>query len=192
MPNYAKTDHYTPDENDFWERFCACAGVEFETMRGLKFTFRVRGNEVFFDRKAKSITRATIVKAYQQAKYLVANNIPLKKTKQLSTFGASYLLPVLVSLGVLPTSAARKLPPIKSRSKSAVRKAVKATGAKAKGVASDATPPVKRGRGRPRKNAEIATVSAKPAKKAVKKLKRAKAAKKSAPQTTEQMEGNRP
>ena len=60
MPNYAKTDHYTPEENAFWERFCACAGEEFATMRGLKFTFCVRGNEVFFDRKAKAAHGATL------------------------------------------------------------------------------------------------------------------------------------
>ncbi|MBR0459611.1 MAG: hypothetical protein IJJ26_10275 [Victivallales bacterium] len=102
MGRFAKTEQYTPEENAFWEQFCACAGRDFRTMRGLPFTFEVRGNEVFFDRKAKSITRATIIRGYQTARALVASNTPFSTPKQLGVFGASYLCPVLQFLGIIP------------------------------------------------------------------------------------------
>ena len=108
MGRTAKTEQYTEEENAFWERFCECAGRSFLTLRGLAFSFVVRGNEVFFDRKAKSITRATVIKGYQKAKDLVEGNVAIKTPKQLGVFGASYLLPVFVQLGVFPSLMPRK------------------------------------------------------------------------------------
>ncbi len=101
MARYAKTEHYTNEENAFWERFCACEGRGFSTMKGLQFSFEVRGNEVFFDRKAKSVTRATIIRGYRKALELSANGGRIRSLKQLGVFGASYLLPVLGWMGVL-------------------------------------------------------------------------------------------
>ena len=101
MGRFAKTELYTADENEFWERFCACEGRGFSTMKGLKFTFEVRRNEVFFDRKAKSVTRSTIICGYRKALELVASGIQITTPKQLGVFGASYLLPVLTWLGVV-------------------------------------------------------------------------------------------
>ena len=69
-------------------------------MRGLWFTFVVRGNEVFFDRKEKSVTRATVVCGYRKALELLANGGRITSPKQLGVFEASYLLPVLTWLGV--------------------------------------------------------------------------------------------
>ena len=100
MGRYAKTWQYTNEENAFWERFVGCAGLEFSTMRGLRFTFEVRGNEVFFDRKEKSVTRATVICGYRKALELLANGVRITSPKQLGVFGASYLLPVLTCLGV--------------------------------------------------------------------------------------------
>ena len=100
MGRYAKTDSYTPEENDFWRRFCACEARGFTTMRKLNFTFEVHGNEVFFDRKAKSITRATIICGYRKAKELNDASVPITTPKQLGVFGASYLLPIFEYLGV--------------------------------------------------------------------------------------------
>lgn len=101
MGRFAKIEQYTADENEFWENFCACEGRGFSTMKGLLFTFEVRGNEVFFDRKAKSVTRSTIIRGYRKALELVAGGIQITTPKQLGVFGASYLLPVLVWLGVV-------------------------------------------------------------------------------------------
>ena len=100
MGRFAKIEQYTVAENEFWERFVACVGREFATMRGLRFTFQVRGNEVFFDRKEKSVTRATVICGYRKARELLDSNGRITSPKQLGVFGASYLLPVLTWLGV--------------------------------------------------------------------------------------------
>ena len=101
MGRFAKIEQYTADENEFWEKFCACEGHGFSTIKGLLFTFEVRGNEVFFDRKAKSVTRSTIIRGYRKALELVASGVQITTPKQLGVFGASYLLPVLAWLGVV-------------------------------------------------------------------------------------------
>ena len=101
MGRFAKIEQYTADENEFWEKFCACEGHGFSTIKGLQFSFEVRGNEVFFDRKAKSVTRSTIIRGYRKALELTANGGRITSPKQLGVFGASYLLPVLVRLGIL-------------------------------------------------------------------------------------------
>ena len=60
----------------------------------------MRGNEVFFDRKEKSVTRATVICGYRKARELLSNGGRITSPKQLGVFGASYLLPVLTWLGV--------------------------------------------------------------------------------------------
>ncbi len=112
MGRTAKTEQYSAAENAFWEEFCACAGRRFQTMKGLEFSFAVQGNEVFFDRKAKSITRATVIKGYQRAKERVAEAVVVKTPKQLGVFGTSYLLPVFVYLGVLPAGRFQPVPSV--------------------------------------------------------------------------------
>ena len=85
-----------------WEAVTHYAGFPFHTAKGLKFTYTIRGNEMFVDRKDKSITRATVELAYQKA---------IRKTitgpKQLGTFGASYLYPMFVRFGVIKTDTGK-------------------------------------------------------------------------------------
>ncbi len=101
MGRFAKLEQYTANENDFWQRFVGYAGHIFTTMRGLEFTFEVRGNEVFFDRKAKSVTRSTIIRGYRKALELKQSGDQITSPKQLGVFGASYILPVLMSEGII-------------------------------------------------------------------------------------------
>ena len=105
MPHYANLDSYTPEEKAFWEAFCSCEGITFTTLTGLQFSFHVKGNELFFSRKRKSITRSTVMQAYRAAVQLVASKTHIERPKQLGVFGASYLYPVLKHLGVLPPDA---------------------------------------------------------------------------------------
>ena len=101
MGRFAKIEQYTEEENAFWERFCGQAGRPFKTLRGLEFTFEVRGNEIFFDRKEKSITRATVMQGYRKAKELLAAGKLVDGPKKLGVFGASYLYPIFIELRVL-------------------------------------------------------------------------------------------
>ena len=49
-----------------WDAMVAFAEYPFQTYpKGLKFKYEVKGNEIFVNRKKKSITKATVVLAYQ-------------------------------------------------------------------------------------------------------------------------------
>ena len=102
MGRFAKLEQYTADELEFWDRFRACAGRPYTTMRGLQYTFRVQGNELFFDRKHKSITCATVIQAYRKAVELQAEGKPIDGPKKLVVFGSTYLWPVFQDIGVIP------------------------------------------------------------------------------------------
>ena len=97
MPNYAKED-YTPEEIKLWEAIRQHEGEPLCTVKGLTFTYRIRGNELLVDRKEKSITRATVNRAFRRA---TASMEKLTGPKQLGTFGASYLFPLFCKLGIL-------------------------------------------------------------------------------------------
>ena len=90
MPHYADTTNYREEEIILWQKIISSQGVVFHTAKGLPFTYTIKGNEIFFSRKEKSVTRATLNKAYQRMK-----DETITGSKQLGVFGASYLLPVL-------------------------------------------------------------------------------------------------
>lgn len=73
--------------------------VLFFTAKNLEFTYAIRGGELFVSRKEKSITRATVELAFWRALELKEATTGPKK---LGVFGASYLYPVFIELGVIP------------------------------------------------------------------------------------------
>lgn len=81
-----------------WEALKRFAGQPFTTAKGLEFSYTIRGGELFVDRKEKSITRATVDMAFQRAVELGAAATGPKK---LGVFGASYLYPIFIKLGVI-------------------------------------------------------------------------------------------
>lgn len=95
-----------------WESICQLSGKSFTTAKGLSFTIRVKGNELFVSRKAKSITRATVAAAYRRLTALQAANEAVDGPKKLGTFGASYLYPIFIRLGWIrgPLSSERVHP----------------------------------------------------------------------------------
>ena len=100
MPHYAEelTD---PAEIELWNNILLHQGETFITFgcgarSGVTFTYSIRGAEMFVDRKEKSITRATILRAYHKALELGVVTGP----KKLNVFGASYLLPIFKKIGV--------------------------------------------------------------------------------------------
>ena len=62
----------------------------FYTMQGLRFTYQVKGNEMFVSRNEKSITKSTVILAMKKAMEL-----------QYETFGASYLYPIFLKIGLI-------------------------------------------------------------------------------------------
>ena len=82
---------------ELWEKMEAVQGETFTTVRGLDFTYEIRGGEMFVDRRKKSITRATVKMAYDNALELGG---VVKGPKKLKVFGASYLYPVFGKIGL--------------------------------------------------------------------------------------------
>ena len=78
-------------------------GCVFLTAKGLRFTYKIKGGEMFINRKAKSITQATVFMAFWKAAELGGE---VAGPKKLGTFGASYLYPVFVRIGVIGRSHA--------------------------------------------------------------------------------------
>lgn len=98
------------DTDTLWEAIAAFSGDTFQTAKGLEFSYTVRrnsdgsvGNEMFVDRKEKSITRSSVNKAFQKAAELGEGRFPaaVPGPKKLGVFGASYLYPVFLKLGVI-------------------------------------------------------------------------------------------
>lgn len=92
------SDSFT--EDNLWAAFLLFQEYPFYTAKGLKFTYTIRGNEIFFDRKRKSITRATVDLAFQKT---IDLHRKVTGPKKLGCFGASYILPVFIRLGVIET-----------------------------------------------------------------------------------------
>ena len=85
-------------EEKLWQELIYLQGCLFTTSKRLDFTYTIKGGEMFVDRKEKSITRATVMKAYQK---VVELGGAVKGPKQIGTFGASYLYPVFVKMGLI-------------------------------------------------------------------------------------------
>ena len=85
-------------EEKLWQELIYLQGCLFTTSKGLDFTYKIHGGEMFVDRKEKSITRATVMKAYGK---VVELDGEIKGSKVLGTFGASYLYPVFMKMGLI-------------------------------------------------------------------------------------------
>lgn len=81
-----------------WNLLKQLQGKVFYTMRGLKYTYMIKGRELFVDRKEKSITQSSVFVAFRRALELGNRATGPKK---LGTFGASYIYPIFVSIGII-------------------------------------------------------------------------------------------
>lgn len=100
------------EDEQLWQQIIALEGQTFKTARGLEFSYRVkRGRqgemlgELIFDRKEKTITRATLLLAYQKALEIQRTVGCVSGPKKLGVFGASYLYPIFLHMGVCTKTA---------------------------------------------------------------------------------------
>lgn len=87
---------------ELWNVITIFEKYPFYTMKGFRFTYHVKGNEIFVSRKEKSITRSSVILAMKKAIEL-QNRV--KGPKQLETFGASYLYPIFVKIGLIESES---------------------------------------------------------------------------------------
>ncbi len=91
------------DFNSLWQAIILFEGYPFYTAQGLLFRYKVKGGELFVNRKEKSITESSVKICYEKA---VEMNGIVPGPKKLGVFGASYLYPVLVRFGVIKKQSA--------------------------------------------------------------------------------------
>lgn len=85
-------------ESALWNVFLVFEGDTFETVKGLLFTYRVKGHELFVDRKEKSITRSTVNMAFRR---VLQMNGEVSGPKKIGTFGASYIYAMFLRFGLI-------------------------------------------------------------------------------------------
>lgn len=93
----------TPErlEAVLWSVLVLFQGTVFETAKHLTYSYCVKGYEIFVSRKDKSITRSTVNVSLWNAMKLQKAGLPVSGPKKLQTFGASYLYPVFLRIGVI-------------------------------------------------------------------------------------------
>lgn len=90
-------------EAELWSLLTCLQGCAFLTAKRLRFTYKIKGGEMFVNRKSKSITQAAVFMAFRKAVELGG---VIAGPKKLGTFGASCLYPVFVRIGVIGMSHA--------------------------------------------------------------------------------------
>ena len=91
----------SPDAEEYlWDAIVAYVDYSFITEKGLSLKYAVQGGEIFFNRKKKSVTRATMMKAFHRARQLQHEKGFVSGPKELGIFGASYIYPVFLRIGV--------------------------------------------------------------------------------------------
>ena len=84
-----------------WETITAFEDYPFKTAKGLRYYYTVKGNELFISRKEKSVTRASVNMAFETAVRLQREGSEITGPKMLGCFGASYLYPIFIRIGVI-------------------------------------------------------------------------------------------
>ena len=62
----------------------------------------IRGGELFVDRRSKSITISTVAAALQKIAARQAAGEAITGPKKIGCYGASYLYPMFLNLGIIP------------------------------------------------------------------------------------------
>lgn len=88
-------------EDAVWEALLLLEGEPFETAKHLSYSYSIRGYEMFVSRREKSITRSTVNLSLWNAVELQRAGLPVSGPKKLKTFGASYLYPIFMKIGVI-------------------------------------------------------------------------------------------
>ena len=96
-----------PEDEALWEKIVEMEGRHFFTARGLSFSYHIKRSrdgtllgEILFNRREKSVTRATLLLAYQNAIAVQQTEGCVSWPKKLGVFGASYLYPIFLRLGI--------------------------------------------------------------------------------------------
>ncbi len=103
LKNILYMEDFEKVERQLWKTLLLLEDYPFQTAKGLEYFYKIKGNEIFFSRKEKSVTRASVNIALKKAIELQTDGVIIKGPKMLKSFGASYLYPVFMKIGVIQT-----------------------------------------------------------------------------------------
>lgn len=101
LQNILYSQSFEKIEKQLWKVLLLLEDEVFQTAKGLNFFYKIKGNEIFISRKEKSVTRASVDIALEKAIELQKEGIKIKGPKMLKSFGASYMYPVFINIGVI-------------------------------------------------------------------------------------------
>lgn len=104
---HQKIDSADVDEY-LWDAIVAFVDYLFKTETGLSMKYTIEGGEIFFNRKEKSVTLATVMRAFQQTRQIQKTEGCVSGPKKLGTFDASYLYSVFLRIGVCSNTPSSK------------------------------------------------------------------------------------
>lgn len=85
-----------------WQIIVLHQGETFYTKKGLPFTYKVKGGELFTDRRERSITRSTFERAYEKLETGRSGGTQkITGPKSLNVYGAPYVWAVFSGIGVV-------------------------------------------------------------------------------------------
>lgn len=84
--------------NELWKVVRVFENYPFYTMKGLRYTYKIKENELFVGRKEKGISKSTVMQAMQKVMELKQK---VKEPEQLEVSGASYLYPLFLKIGLI-------------------------------------------------------------------------------------------
>lgn len=104
LPEQSEREIITVSEElkeGLWNLLLMHEGYVFYTLKGLKFTYRIKGYEMFISRKDKSVTKSSIGLTLDVAMKKAVCGEAVTGPKKLGTFGASYLYPIFMRFGLI-------------------------------------------------------------------------------------------
>lgn len=97
-----------PNVENLWACVVAFENYPLKTVSGLEFTYSFKlnrrgekGNEIVVSRKEKTITRSSVEKAFAVVIAAGELSVRMSTPKELGVFGASYIYPLFVRLGLV-------------------------------------------------------------------------------------------
>lgn len=88
-------------DNLLWSTLETFQNYSFFTAKKLEFSYVLKGYEMFVSRKDKSITKSTVILSFHKALAVQTRDGRVAGPKKLGTFGASYLYPIFLFLGII-------------------------------------------------------------------------------------------
>ena len=102
-----------------WQELVARAGKQFETHKGVPFTYYIKEDRsgetsgvMMIDGKMKKLTRATILLAYHRVRDLQEAHGCVSKPGKIGVYGDTWLYPVFLDIGICTRTKDEEVRPL--------------------------------------------------------------------------------